>query len=82
MLICSNKPEIHVPDPERNFGDRFPVVCKIWPINPDKIYICKQNINHLQQADNDRRFLYEVEVVWLIYQTALFQDHKQIKKKQ
>ena len=29
MLISSYKPEIHIPDPERNFGDRFPEICKI-----------------------------------------------------
>ena len=43
-LICSDKPEIRVPDPERNFGDRFPEMCKMKLINPDKIFTCKQNL--------------------------------------
>ena len=43
-LISSNKPEIRVPDPERNFGDRFPEICKIKLINLDKIFTCKQNL--------------------------------------
>ena len=44
MLICSDKPEIRVPDPERNFGDRFPEIKKILLNNTDKIFTFKQNL--------------------------------------
>ena len=49
-LICSDKPEIHVPDPEINFGDRFPEICKIKLINPDKIFTCKQNLQFAEKC--------------------------------
>ena len=49
-LICSDKPEIRVPDPERNLGDRFPEICKIKLINPDKIFTCKQNLLFVEKC--------------------------------